>query len=114
MKTFFALLAVLVAVNALAQRVFDVHDYGAKGDGVTQDTEAIQKALDECGKAGGGIVRFSAGVYLSRPISLRSKTTIELDAGATLLARTNQNDFMKTPGVWFKAAGNNFIPFIRG
>jgi polygalacturonase len=114
MKTFFALLAVLLAGDVWAQRIFDARDYGAKGDGVAEDTAAIQKALNECGKAGGGIVHFSAGVYLSRPITLRSKTTIELDAGATLLATTNQNDFMKTPGVWFKAAGNNFIPFIRG
>jgi polygalacturonase len=114
MKTFFALLAILLAGNAWAQRIFDVRDYGATGDGATQDTAAIQKALDECGKAGGGIVRFSAGVYLSRPISLRSKTTIELDAGATLQATTNQNDFMIAPGVWFKARGNDFIPFISG
>jgi polygalacturonase len=114
MKTFFALLAVLLAGNAWAQKIFDVRDYGARGDGVTQDTAAIQKALDECGKAGGGMVRFPTGVYLSRPITLHSKTTIELDAGATLLASTNQNDFMKTPGVWFQSRGDNFIPFIRG
>jgi polygalacturonase len=114
MRTLFALLAVLLAGNVWGQRIFDVRDYGAKGDGATQDTAAIQKALNECGKAGGGIVRFSAGVYLSRSISLRSKTTIELDAGATLLASTNQNDFMKMPGVWFKAGGNDFIPFIHG
>jgi polygalacturonase len=86
----------------------------AKGDGVTQDTAAIQKALDECGQAGGGVVHFPAGVYLSRPIKLRSETTIKLDADATLLATTNQNDFMKAPGVWFKAKSSNFIPLISG
>ena len=114
MKTFFVLLAVLLAGNAGAQKIFDVRDYGARGDGVTQDTAAIQKALDECGKAGGGIVHFPAGVYLSRPITLHSETTVELDAGAMLLASTNQSDFMKTPGAWFQSSGNNFIPFISG
>ncbi|HEY1790870.1 MAG TPA: glycoside hydrolase family 28 protein [Verrucomicrobiae bacterium] len=113
-KTFFALLAVLLAGNAWSQKIFDVRDYGAKGDGVTPDTAAIQKALNDCGKAGGGIVRFPAGTYLSQPISLRSKTTVEVDPGATLLASTNQNDFMKDPGVWYQSKGNNFIPFIRG
>src|ERR1700722_18120273 len=67
--------------------VFDVKESGAKGDGKALDTEAIQKALDDCGKAGGGIVRFPAGTYLSKPIVLRSSsTTVQLDAGATLLA----------------------------
>jgi polygalacturonase len=114
MKTFFALAAVLLAGNAWAQRIFDVRDFGAKGDGITQDTATIQKTLDECSKAGGGVVRFPAGVYLSRPIFLHSETTIELEAGAMLLATTNQNDFMKAPGIWFKARGNNFVPFISG
>src|ERR1035437_7295526 len=35
-------------------RIFDVRQFGAQGDGNTADTAAIQKALDECGKAGGG------------------------------------------------------------
>jgi polygalacturonase len=74
-------------------RVFDVRGFGAKGDGQTLDTEAIQKALDECGKTGGGIVRLPAGAYLSKPIFLRSRTTLQLDEGATLQARDEFGDF---------------------
>ncbi len=96
-------------------KVFDVRQFGAKGDGKTLDTEAIQKALDECGQAGGGIVHFTAGTYLSKPLTLQAKTTVLLDAGATLLASTNQSDFMKVPGDWLQAkSGGDFIPFIGG
>ncbi len=114
MKTAFTLLAALCAGNACAQKIFDVRDYGAKGDGTTLDTAAIQKALHECGKAGGGTVLFSAGTFLSQPIQIRTKTTVELDKGATLQATTNQLDFMKTSGVWYKAPKNSFIPFVYG
>src|SRR5438477_12781384 len=67
-------------------KIFDVRQHGAKGDGKTLDTAAIQKTLDTCGKSGGGVVHFSAGTYLSKPIFLRSKTTLQLDAGAKLMA----------------------------
>ena len=96
-------------------KVFDVRQFGAKGDGKTLDTEAIQKALDECGKATGGTVKFSRGTYYSKPLTLQAKTTVLLDAGATLQACTNQSDFMKVPGDWLQAkSGGDFIPFISG
>jgi len=96
-------------------KVFDVRQYGAKGDGKTLDTEAIQKALDECGQTGGGIVQFPPGTYLSKPIVLQSKTILQLDEGAKLQATTNHADFMKTPGDWLSArGGSDFIPFISG
>ncbi len=96
-------------------KIFDVREFGAKADGTQLDTAAIQKALDACGAAGGGTVRFSPGTYLSQPLVIRTKTTVELAGGATLLASTNQADFMKVPGDWLKAkSGGEFVPFISG
>lgn len=120
MKKFCAVLSLSAAVCAFAADVpatktFDVRDLGAKGDGTTYDTEAIQKALDQCGKTGGGTVKFPAGTYLSKPITIRTKTTVLLEAGATLLASTNQSDFLKNGGDWLKAtSGGDFVPFIGG
>jgi polygalacturonase len=95
--------------------IFDVHQFGAKGDGKTVDTVAIQAALDACGKAGGGTVKFPPGIYLSRPLALPAKTTILLEAGATLLASPTQSDFLKAGGDWLAARSNDdFIPFISG
>jgi polygalacturonase len=98
-----------------ASKVFTVRDFGATGNGTTLDTKAIQAALDACGQAGGGTVRFPAGTYLSQPLTLHSKTTVFLEAGATLLANTNQSDFMKVPGDWLKAGSSgDFNPFVGG
>jgi len=96
----------------ISKSAFDVTRFGAVGDGTTFDTEAIQKALDAC-KESGGTVEFPPGNYLSQPLKIYSKTIFKLDAGATLLASTNQMDFMKTPGDWL-AKGASFIPFIGG
>jgi polygalacturonase len=96
-------------------KIFDVRQFGAKGDGKTLDTAAIQKALDECGNAGGGTVRFPAGTYLSEPISLRSKTTLLVEEGAKLQATGEQAAFLKSGTNWLAAqSGNDFIPFISG
>jgi polygalacturonase len=88
------------APPATAARVFDVREFGAQGDGKAVDTAAIQKALDECGRAGGGIVRFPAGTYLSRPIVLRSKTTLLLEEGATLKATDDPKDYLPSSVTW--------------
>jgi len=110
-RTFLAANIFLLSLS-LRAGVFNVRDFGATGDGQTFDTVAIQKALDACQESG-GTVEFPAGTYLSRPLTLHSKTTVQLDAGATLQASTNQVDFMKTPGNWLKPKGS-FIPFIGG
>jgi polygalacturonase len=103
------------AAPTTAPKTFDVREFGAKGDGKTLDTEAIQKALTECGQAGGGTVRIPAGTYLSKPLTLGTKTTLILEEGATLLASPEHKDFMKTPGDWLQArGGGDFIPLLSG
>ena len=67
--------------------------HGAKGDGVSKDTAAIQAAIDACEGQGGGTVRLTAGTYLSAPIVLKSNITLQLDKGATLLGSTDHADY---------------------
>lgn len=74
-------------------RSFDVREFGAKGDGKTLDTAAIQQALDAAGKAGGGIVQLKPGTYLSQPIYLRDKITLLLETGAKLQATDEPSHF---------------------
>lgn len=67
--------------------------HGAKGDGVSKDTTAIQAAIDACAAKGGGTVELTAGSYLSAPIVLKSNITLQLDKGATLLGSPNFADY---------------------
>lgn len=66
--------------------VFKVTDHGAKGDGKTDDTKAIQEAFDAAAKAGGGTVLFPAGkTYVTGPFSFSSSNTaLELPLGAVV------------------------------
>jgi len=76
---------------ALTQKdhAFNITDFGAKGDGSTLDTDAINDAIQACAASGGGEVLVPPGRYLSGTIHLRSHTTLFLAAGATLIGTTN-------------------------
>jgi polygalacturonase len=66
--------------------MFDVTAFGARGDGKTIDTEAINQAIAVAASAGGGTVRFPAGNYLSYSIHLQNNVGLFLDHGCTLIA----------------------------
>jgi polygalacturonase len=69
-----------------AAGIFDVRASGAKGDGVTVDTPAINRAIAAAETAGGGTVRFPAGNYLCYSIHLKSNVALFLDQGAVIIA----------------------------
>ncbi len=116
----FALVAAVLclglgAARGAENRTYDVRAFGAKGDGKTLDTEAIQKALSACAKGGGGTVRVPPGTYLCQPLTLGSRTTLVLEEGAMLLASPDHRHFMKVPGDWLQAkSGSDFIPLLSG
>ena len=65
---------------------FDVRAFGAKGDGRTLDTDAINRAIAAARAAGGGTVRLPAGTYLSTSIHLQSNVGLYIDHGASIVA----------------------------
>lgn len=75
--------AVLVQRTTPLPAVFDVRRYGAKGDGQSFDTQALQSAIDAC--TTGCKVLLPAGTYKSGALYLKSNMTLELAEGATLL-----------------------------
>ena len=76
----------IARADAGAAGFYDVKSLGARGDGKTLDTAAINKAIDVAAAAGGGTVFFPAGNYLSVSIHLKSNIALYLDQGATIVA----------------------------
>ena len=89
-----AVLLTLAGGPALArQRIVDIRDHGAIGDGRTINTRAIQKAIDACAASGGGMVAVPAGVFVSGSIWLKPGVGLELRKGAVLRGSPNLSDY---------------------
>ncbi|GGO84054.1 glycoside hydrolase family 28 protein [Wenjunlia tyrosinilytica] len=81
--------------------VFDVKDYGATGNGSSNDTPGINKAITAANSAGGGTVRFRSGTYRSsNTIHLKSDVTIQLDSGSTILGSGSNTYDPPEPNEW--------------
>jgi hypothetical protein len=70
----------------------NVRDFGAKGDGKSKDTGAIQAAIDAAGRAGGAVY-VPPGEYVSGTLRLRDRIAFRLAAGAILIASADDADF---------------------
>lgn len=78
-----------------APAAFDVRDYGARGDGRTKDTAAIQKALDACAVRGGTVL-FPVGTYLTGNLRVRGRTELRLAKGALIKGSADRADYPET------------------
>ena len=75
---------VVPALPEIPPTHFTITDHGALGDGVTDNTRAVQVAIDAAKASGGGIVEVPAGVFLCGPLHLSDRIDLHLDSGATL------------------------------
>jgi polygalacturonase len=94
-------------------RDFLITSYGAKAGGETDNTEAIRKAIEACGKAGGGRVVVPAGTFLTGAIHLKSNVNLYVSEGATLKFSTDPTKYL--PVVYTRWEGTelmNYSPFI--
>ena len=93
-KTFWAMVLTLSMLSTTVDaRDYDITAYGAKSDTTVLSTQALQQAIDDCSKAGGGRVVVPAGNYKTGTIVLKSDVHLYLEHGATLYGSTNLKDY---------------------
>jgi polygalacturonase len=90
----------LAVATGFPRLSLDIRDFGAKGDGATKDTAAIQQAIDRCSALGGGEVVVPVGNYLTGAIALRSHTLLRLDKDAVLSGSPDFADYPVTQVRW--------------
>jgi DNA sulfur modification protein DndE len=73
---------------------FNILNYGAVADGLTLNSVAINKTIDECAKAGGGTVLIPRGSFVTGPIIMKSNINLHLAKGALIIYT---KDFNKYP-----------------
>lgn len=78
-------------------KLWDPFDFGAKGDGKTLDTKALQETINQCHKAGGGKVYLHSGCFISGSLYLKSNVSLYLEAGTILKGSDNLDDFESIP-----------------
>ena len=102
LKIRISLIFFIVSASVVKAADFDITKYGAVGDGTTLNTAAIQKAIDECHKSGGGKVIIPAGNFLSGTVVLKDNVTLHLKKDAVLLGSIHLKDY------------RNLDPFTEG
>jgi polygalacturonase len=94
-------------------RIFDIRDYGATGDGTTKNTNAFQKCISACFVSGGGKVLVPPGKWFTGAIHLKSNVNLHLQTGAEIHFSDKPDDYL--PVVFTRWAGfelMNYSPLI--
>ncbi len=77
--------------------MYNIMDYGARGDGVTDDASAIQEAINQCSQSGGGVVVVPSGhTFLCSPFALASHVELRVEANARLLANPDESVYTQS------------------
>lgn len=97
LSTYFLVATIAIFFLSCNSKDYRITNFGAVGDGVTLNTQAIQSAIDACAESGGGKVVIPSGIFLSGTILLKSNIELHLDQNATLLGSTKHEDYPLQP-----------------
>lgn len=75
-----------LCTNMLQAKIYNVKDFGAVGDGQHIDSEAINQAIVQAAREGGGTIYIPAGEYACYSIRLANQIHLYLEQGATVVA----------------------------
>jgi polygalacturonase len=89
-----------LATRTHSEPVFNITAYGAVDNPVVSSTDAFRRAIADCQKAGGGIVRVPAGHFLTGPIDMVDNMTLQVDRGAVVLFETNRTEYPDITSRW--------------
>ena len=85
-----------------SKRTFNIMDYGAVADGITINTQSIQKTIDACMEQGGGQVIVPKGMFLTGSIYLKKGVELHITEGGVLLGSTKHRDYKnENPYEWY-------------
>lgn len=101
-----------VRAPSFPARDFDVTTFGAVGDGVSLNTDAIAKAIAACHDAGGGRVVIPPGRFLTGAVHLRSNVNLHVSSGATLLFSTDPKHYPIVFTRWEGIELMNYSPLV--
>src|SRR6516225_703379 len=86
-------------------RVYNIMRYGAKPDGKTINTDAVQQAVNDCHKNGGGKIIIPAGNFVTGTIRLYSNMNLYMEPGAILSGSTEDKDYLYQKDFGFSGPG---------
>lgn len=90
----------VVQATAFKKDSLLITKHGAKADGLTLNTKAINDAVDACSKRGGGVVVVPAGLWLTGPVVLKNNVNLHLQKGALLQFTTDKSQYPLVKGNW--------------
>ena len=110
-KYIFLFAGLLLAQMSYA--ALDVRHFGAKGDGTTLDTRAIQSAIDSAAVCGGETVVLPPGRYLSGTLVLKNNVALHIEKGAILLGSTSLDDYPQYVRLYLPKAWKTYPSVVK-
>lgn len=93
--------------------IFNIEEFGAKGDKVTDNSKAIKNAIESCVQAGGGKVIVPSGEFLTGPIQLKSNVNLHLEEGAVVFFTKDKSAYLPVVHTSFEGTElMNYSPLI--